>query len=146
MADAKKLPDRATTKRRKVWVKVTRQVAQTVYHTRCDQHRLADTFAVNGHQFAFLANNHPYTDHPHRRAAEHAAFRDWAFAAGVRVLAEESYPRAGEDAGYTCVLVLDLDLDPSDPAEAETFALCLRLYRKMIGSAAAAAHEERLAK
>lgn len=138
------LPDRATTKRRADWMGIARRVARTVYRTRCDRNRLSDTFTVNDHPFAFLANNHPYAGHPHRRAAEHAAFRAWAVAAGVRVLAEESYPRSGEDAGYTRVLVFDLD--PSDPAEVETFALCMRLYRNMIGSAAAAAHEDRLAK
>ena len=138
------LPDRATTKRLAAWKKIGRQVARTVYHTQCDQHRLADSFQVNDHMFAYLANNHPYADHPHRRVAEHVAFREWAFAAGVRVLVEESYPRSGADVGYTCVLVLDLD--PTDTGDAETFALCIKLYQRMIESPAAMAHEERLAK
>ena len=55
-------------------------------------------------------DNHPYANFPERRAQEIEAMREWLSARGFPVLAEASYPPAGEaGAGYTLALVIRTD-------------------------------------
>lgn len=137
------MPDSVTTThaerrnlvRRADWVGYARRVASRDYSSRSDSHRFIDDITVDGHVFAYIANNHPYADAPHLRKAEHALFREWAAAEGVRVLAEQTYPRSGDEAGFTSILVLDLD--PLEPADKVLLSLTFERYRELAGSEAA---------
>lgn len=137
------MPDSSTTThaerrnlvRRADWVRYARRVARCVFTSRSDSHRFIDAVGVDGQTFAYIANNQPYADQPDLRKAEHALFREWAAAEGVRVLAEETYPRTGDDAGFTSILVLDID--PLEAAGKVLLGRTIEHYNELAGSEAA---------
>jgi hypothetical protein len=61
-----------------------------------------------------VCNNNPYAKHPPLRDEETMEFRRRMEAAGIKVLAYETYPPRGEeDAGYTYALLLEAGADKS---------------------------------
>ena len=58
-----------------------------------------------------LFNNNPYAADPGMRDKETAKFRAAMEGAGIEELAYATYPREGEDAGYTYAMILDADRD-----------------------------------
>ena len=67
----------------------------------------------------FYINNNPYSDDAERRGKENEAIKMQLEAQDIRLLATVSYPKEGEDAGYTTCMMFDTDAYGIEETEAE---------------------------
>ena len=75
-------------------------------------------------------NNNPYAENPSLRDIETKKFRGWLKQQGIKELAYATYPKTGDDAGYTYAMLLDVHAERQEEVAEAMEAIIMESWER----------------